>query len=131
MVALRCAGYPLDVLARLPAVLLRGEGLALLVGAVVLYFWADYPWWLFLVLLLAPDIGIAGYLAGARVGAAVYDAFHFAAVPFALGAVGLIADSDAAIQVAIIWLANIGMDRAVGYGLKYPTDFKDSHLQRV
>ena len=119
------------MLDRLPAVLLRVEGLALLVGAVVVYFWADYPWWLFLVLLLAPDIGIAGYLGGQRVGAAIYDTFHFAALPIALGAIGLVADSEPAIQVALIWLAHIGMDRAVGYGLKYPTDFKDSHLQRV
>ena len=119
------------MLVRLPAVLLRLEGLAILVGAVVVYFWADYPWWLFLVLLLAPDIGIAGYLAGARGGAAIYDALHFAALPTALGVFGLIADSDTAIQIALIWLAHIGMDRAAGYGLKYPTDFKDSHLQRV
>ena len=30
-----------------------------------------------------------------------------------------------------IWLAHIGVDRMVGYGLKYPTSSKDTHLNRV
>jgi hypothetical protein len=40
-------------------------------------------------------------------------------------------ESDVALQVSLIWLAHIGLDRAVGYGLKYPTAFKETHLQRV
>jgi hypothetical protein len=40
-------------------------------------------------------------------------------------------ESDVALQVRLIWLAHIGLDRAVGYGLKYPTAFKETHLQRV
>ena len=43
----------------------------------------------------------------------------------------MLAETDVAIQLALIWLTHIGVDRAVGYGLKYPTDFKDTHLQRV
>ena len=35
------------------------------------------------------------------------------------------------IKLGLIWLAHIGMDRAIGYGLKYPTNHKDTHLQRV
>ncbi|MGH9197581.1 MAG: DUF4260 family protein, partial [Acidimicrobiia bacterium] len=27
--------------------------------------------------------------------------------------------------------AHIGVDRLLGYGLKYPSRFKDTHLQRV
>jgi hypothetical protein len=38
---------------------------------------------------------------------------------------------EAALQIALIWLAHIGVDRMLGYGLKYPTGFKDTHLQRV
>jgi hypothetical protein len=30
-----------------------------------------------------------------------------------------------------VLVAHVGMDRAVGYGLKYPTHFKDTHLQRI
>jgi hypothetical protein len=116
---------------RLPRVLLRVEGAALFLGAVVLYFWADYPWWLLLVLALAPDLSMLGYSAGSRIGSVTYDAAHTTVLPIALGAVGVLADADVAVQLALIWLAHIGADRALGYGLKYPTHFKDTHLQRV
>jgi hypothetical protein len=119
------------VLDRLPWWLLRLEGLGLLAGAVVLYFHADYPWWLLLVLALAPDLAMVGYLAGVRVGAAAYDAAHTTVLPIALGLVGVLAERDLSVQLALIWLAHIGADRALGYGLKYPTHFKDTHLQRV
>ena len=119
------------MLERLPAVFLRVEGAALFVAAVVLYFHGGYEWWLFLVLILAPDIGAAGYLGGARIGAAVYDTLHVDALPVALAVIGVLADSAASIKLALIWLAHIGIDRAVGYGLKYPTHHKDTHLQRV
>ena len=119
------------MLDRLPRVLLRVEGLAVLVAAVILYFHADHQWWLFLILFLAPDLGLLGYLAGARAGAVFYDTLHLEALPIALGVVGVLAESDACIALALVWLAHIGMDRALGYGLKYPTVFKDSHLQRV
>ena len=33
--------------------------------------------------------------------------------------------------LALIWLSHIGFDRLIGYGLKYETAFKDTHLQRV
>ena len=116
---------------RLPRWLLRLEGLALFVAAVVLYVYFDYPWWLFLILALAPDLAAVGYLAGPRVGAAAYDVAHTTTRPVALAVVGVLVESDVAVQLALIWLAHIGADRALGYGLKYPTGFKDTHLQRV
>jgi hypothetical protein len=123
--------YAPAVLNRLPRWLLRVEGAGLFVGAIVLYFHADYPWWFLLVLALAPDLSMLGYLAGPRVGAAAYDSVHTTLPPIALGVVGVLVESDVAIQLALIWLAHIGADRALGYGLKYPTHFKDTHLQRV
>jgi len=116
---------------RLPRALLRAEGVAVAVAAVALYFHADYPWWLLVALVLAPDLSMVGYLAGPRIGAAAYDAAHTYVLPVALAAIGLMVDADTAIQLGLIWLTHIGVDRAVGYGLKYPTDFKDTHLQRV
>jgi Domain of unknown function (DUF4260) len=106
------------VIDRLPRWLLRVEGLALFVAAVVLYFHVDGPWWLLLVLALAPDLSMVGYAAGPRVGAAAYDAAHTTVLPLALGLVGVLAESDLAVQLALIWLAHIGADRALGYGLK-------------
>lgn len=72
-----------------------------------------------------------GYLAGGRVGGVVYDVFHTYVLPAALAAYGLLGESSVAVSVALIWFAHIGMDRLVGYGLKYSGGFKDTHLQRV
>jgi hypothetical protein len=116
---------------RLPSRLLRLEGLAVVTGALVLYFHAGYGWLLLLLLILAPDLSALGYLGGPTIGAASYDAAHTTMLPIALGLVGVLGDSELATQIALIWLAHIGADRFLGYGLKYPTGFKDTHLQRV
>jgi hypothetical protein len=116
---------------RLPQALLRAEGLAVAVAAVALYFHAGYPWWLLVALVLAPDVSMVGYLAGQNSGAAAYDAAHTYVLPVALSAVGLIVGAETAVQLGLIWFTHIGVDRAIGYGLKYPTGFKDTHLQRV
>jgi hypothetical protein len=116
---------------RLPRFLLHLEGVAVAIAALVIYFWAGHAWWLILVLALAPDLAIAAYAAGPRIGAVAYDVIHTYALSVGLGVVGVVADSDAAVAVALIWLTHIGVDRATGYGLKYPSGFKDTHLQRV
>jgi hypothetical protein len=116
---------------RVPRALLHLEGAVVAAGAIALYFHSGYPWWLFLVLILAPDLSMLGYLAGPAVGRAVYDAAHTYALPVALAALGVLADVEVAVQVGLVWTAHIGIDRAIGYGLKYRTGFKDTHLQRV
>ena len=116
---------------RLPRALLHTEGAAVAIGATVLYFDAGHAWWLFLALALAPDLSMAAYAAGPRVGAAAYDVVHTYVLPVALAVVGVAAGAETAVAVALVWLAHIGVDRAVGYGLKYPSGFKDTHLQRV
>ena len=120
-----------EMLERAPATLLRLEGLALLGGAVALYIDRDFSWIAFAVLFLAPDLSMLGYLANARVGAATYDVAHTTVLPVVVGVTGVVTGTDVAAQVALIWLAHIGLDRLIGYGLKYPTAFKDTHLQRV
>jgi hypothetical protein len=116
---------------RLPRALLHVEGVVVAAAAVALYFHLGYPWWLFLVLILAPDLSMGGYAAGPVVGRATYDAAHTYALPVALAAVGVLADAEVAVQIGLIWTAHIGVDRAIGYGLKYRSGFKDTHLQRV
>ncbi len=114
-----------------PAALLRAEGVALLLLSVLLYRETGGGWLMFGVLLLAPDLSMLGYLAGPRVGAAIYNTFHTYAMPAVVGALGMIFASPLTVAMALIWFAHIGMDRTVGYGLKYPSSFKDTHLQRV
>ena len=114
-----------------PAAMLRVEGATMLAGSVLLYWTGGGSWWLFALLLLAPDLSMLGYLAGPRVGAVAYNVFHSYPLPAALGLVGLFVGVPLAVSVALVWFAHIGMDRLMGYGLKYPTNFKDTHLQRI
>jgi hypothetical protein len=121
----------MTTLDRLPRFLLHVEGLAVLVGAPALYFAAGYGWLILVLLLLVPDLSMLGYLGGPRLGALGYDVVHTYAGPVALGVIGVVGGYETAAQIALIWLAHIGVDRLLGYGLKYPTNFKDTHLQRV
>lgn len=114
-----------------PRVLLRVEGLALLALSLYAYSRVDGSWLFFIALVLAPDLSILGYLAGPRTGAATYNLVHTYTLPLALGAYGLSAGHQVVIRLALIWLAHIGADRSLGFGLKYPTAFKDTHLDRV
>lgn len=111
--------------------LLRFEGLALFGLTAGAYFWLGEPWWLFLVLFLAPDLSFLGYLAGPVVGAAAYNAVHSTIGPIALLAFGVLAALPLAVALALIWAAHVGFDRALGYGLKYATAFGDTHLGRI
>jgi hypothetical protein len=115
----------------MPRVLLHLEGAAVFAAAVFLYFAQGLTWWVFLVFLLAPDLSFLGYLFGPRVGSVVYNVAHTLIWPIALGAAGWYLGFGWAAPVALIWLAHIGLDRMVGYGLKYPAAFKQSHLQKV
>jgi hypothetical protein len=121
----------MDAVGRLPGLLLRLEGAAVLAGSLVLYFDQGYGWLALVVLVLAPDLAMIAYAAGPRVGAVVYDIAHTEALPVALGVAGLLATETRPVQLALIWLVHIGADRLLGYGLKYPTAFGDTHLQRV
>ena len=114
-----------------PAAMLRVEGATMLAGTVLMYWIGGGSWWLFALLLLAPDVSMVGYLAGPRIGAVAYNAFHSYPLPAALGFVGLLVGAPLVVSVALVWFAHIGMDRLMGYGLKYPTGFKDTHLQKV
>ncbi len=115
----------------LPRRLLHAEGAVVFLAATLLYFHGGHPWWLYLVLALAPDLSMLGYLAGPRAGAAAYDTAHTYVLPVALAALGVVSDVGTLTAVGLVWIAHIGVDRAVGYGLKYPSGFKDTHLQRV
>ncbi|HEV3052332.1 MAG TPA: DUF4260 domain-containing protein [Longimicrobium sp.] len=112
-----------------PRAWLRVEGLAVLALAVLLYERGGHSWLLLAVLFLAPDLSFLGYLAGPRMGAMAYNLAHSYVGPAALAAWALLTGRPPV--PSLIWAAHIGFDRAVGYGLKYPTDFADTHLGRL
>lgn len=114
-----------------PSLLLRLEGVTLAVAALALYIHLGYGWVLLVVLALASDVSLLGYLAGARAGAAAYGLAHTTTLPLALGVAGFIGDTRLPVQLALVWLVHIGADRALGYGLKYGSGFRETHLQRV
>jgi hypothetical protein len=115
----------------MPAILLRLEGLALFTGAVTVYAYLGHSWWLFALLLLAPDLGALGYVHSLRLGSLTYNAVHTTSLPLLLGVACLLLGQPLGVQLALIWLAHIGMDRTVGYGLKYSDAFKHTHLGEV
>lgn len=114
-----------------PRTLLRVEGAAVLLLAALAYGQIPGNWILFVVLLLAPDVGMLGYLRGTTLGAATYNLFHTYALPALLVAWWTLAGDLVALTLGLIWAAHIGMDRMIGFGLKYPSAFKDTHLNRV
>ena len=111
--------------------LLRLEGLTLFAGMTLLYAIWDGSWWIYAILFLVPDLSFAGYLASPRVGAIVYNAAHSYLAPVALMTSGFAAASPLTLSIAMIWLAHIGIDRALGYGLKYAEGFGFTHLGRI
>jgi len=115
----------------MPNAILRAEGAALFVAAVACYVYLHASGWLFAALILAPDLSALGYLAGPRVGSVIYNTIHTLILPMAVLALALLTHSDPALAVSLIWLAHIGIDRALGFGIKYPTVFPDTHLQHV
>ncbi|TVP44664.1 MAG: DUF4260 family protein [Gemmatimonadales bacterium] len=108
--------------------LLRLEGLSVLVVAVTGYASLSGSWLLFGILFLAPDLAMLGYVRGPRLGAAVYNAGHAYLAPAVLGLAGWWGGYSLAVHLAVIWTAHIGFDRLLGYGLKLPTGFRDTHL---
>lgn len=114
-----------------PSLILHLEGAAVLIGAVWLYDLSGGNWWLFALLLFAPDLSWLGYLAGTRVGAFIYNLFHTYVLPLLLLGAGYLFKDVLLSQLALIWISHIGLDRLMGYGLKYTTAFKDTHFQRV
>jgi len=111
-----------------PLIWLRLEGVVVLILSILLYAQAGASWWRFGALLLAPDLVMAGYWLGARWGARIYNLGHTYAGPLTLAVVGLIGGYHWLVPYQLIWTAHIGMDRALGYGLKYASGFKNTHL---
>ena len=107
---------------------LRAEGLAFAVVSGALLWQSGPPLATVAIVLVAPDLAIAAYALGPRVGAVAYNASHTTIGPLLLGGVGLFAASREAVEVALLWLLHIGADRALGFGLKHRTRFEDTHL---
>jgi hypothetical protein len=112
-----------------PTFLLRIEGGLELVLSLIFYRFIHANWVLFVALLLAPDLVIPAYLRGVRIGTICYNLIHTLALPFLLIAYACLTGAQWPLPYALIWTAHIGLDRALGFGLKYSTQFTDTHLK--
>ena len=115
----------------MPRLLLRLEGAALTLAAVWMYHRIGGNWWLFAALILVPDVSFAGYLINTRIGAIAYNTMHVTLGPLVCAALGFLLPSFDLLSIALIWAAHVGLDRALGYGLKYGAGFGFTHLGRI
>lgn len=112
-------------------ILLRLEGLTLFAGMVMLYAAWGGSWLVFALLFFVPDLSFLAYLSDAKFGALVYNAAHSYMAPVTLMTLGFGFASPLTLSIALIWLAHIGIDRALCYGLKYSAGFGFTHLGRI
>jgi hypothetical protein len=114
-----------------PRRLLRVEGATLFAGSLIAYSTTDQAWWLVPLTLLLPDLTMIGYLGSTRLGSYLYNLGHCTPVPAAIVAIGWWQDKSLVVALGLIWLAHIGLDRLIGYGLKYDDHFQHTHLGRL
>jgi len=107
------------------------EEFMMLVLGLYLFSLLDYAWWWFPVLILAPDIGMLGYLAGNRVGAFCYNLFHHKGVALAIYLLGTYFSIPLCQLIGTILFSHSALDRVFGYGLKYEKGFKFTHLGEI
>lgn len=110
---------------------LRLEGVAAFVAGLAIFGVVGGAWLLVIPLLLLPDISMVGYLRGPRLGAVTYNLVHNWAIGLAVLGIGLATGTAWVTIAGAILIAHTGMDRAMGYGLKLPTAFEDTHLGRI
>lgn len=108
----------------------RLEGAATVAASLVIYAGIDASWWL-CALIFIPDLSIAGYLLGSQRGQTIYNTAHNYALPLLLAIGGYWVSNDLLLALAVIWIAHIGIDRTLGYGLKEQDGFKYTHLGMI
>lgn len=112
--------------------LIKLEEAAIFAGTLVAFYGSlPGPWWLFILMLLAPDLSMVGYLGGPRVGAFTYNLVHHRGVAVALYFAGIFAESRLIIWAGVILFLHSTADRVFGYGLKYPDSFQNTHLGQI
>src|SRR5690625_1791657 len=111
--------------------LIHIEWISFLALSVYFYSYNHFSWILFAILLFAPDLSIIGYVLGNKIGAIIYNMIHTYILSIAIIFLGLMMSQQTILAIGLIWTAHIGMDRTFGFGLKYPTQFKDTHFGRL
>jgi Domain of unknown function (DUF4260) len=111
--------------------ILRGEALAALVGGIAIWVANGGSVLWLAVFILVPDVSMIGYLANDRIGALTYNAVHNMMLAGAMLGIGWWLEWRFGLMAGALLLAHVGMDRSLGYGLKLPTGFHNTHLGRI
>lgn len=108
--------------------LIQLEEIAKFILSYLASLYLGYSWWVFLLWLFAPDLSMLGYLVNTRVGAFSYNLFHHQGFGIAIGIAGVILSQPALQLAGLVLFGHSAMDRIMGYGLKYPDDFRHTHM---
>lgn len=108
--------------------LIKLEEAGMFILAIYFSYQLPFAGWLFWALLLAPDIGMIGYLINTKTGSITYNLFHHKGIAIAVWIVGMYLQNDALTFSGILLFGHSSMDRMFAYGLKMPDNFKHTHL---
>lgn len=111
--------------------IIKLEELSLFILGIYLFSLLNYEWWWFLALILAPDFSMLGYLFGNKSGAFFYNIFHHRGIAVLLYIIGCYFKIEILQLTGIILFSHSAMDRFFGYGLKYESGFKYTHLGEI
>jgi hypothetical protein len=112
-------------------IIIRLEGATVLLLSLYFYQHIHANWLLFLLLILAPDLAILFYRFGQVAGPRAYNIAHNYVLAAALLYCGVAMKQQLALETGLILAAHIGADRALGFGLKYPKNFTETHIQKL
>ncbi|MCH7411611.1 DUF4260 domain-containing protein [Belliella sp. DSM 111904] len=108
--------------------LIKLEEIAQFILSIIIFNQLDFAWWVFLALLLLPDLSMLGYLFNTKIGAIAYNIFHHKLLGIMLYGLGMWMVHSYVMLAGVILFGHAAMDRIFGYGLKYADDFKHTHL---
>lgn len=113
-----------------PKVILRLEGLSVLLVSLLAYKYCSHSWKAFFIMFFLPDLSMLGYFINKTAGSIIYNIFHSYTSPLILGLVSYSYYPHLQ-YLTFIWIAHIGFDRMLGFGLKYKDGFRSTHLGHI
>lgn len=108
--------------------ILRVEEAGMLLLSFYLSILLGFDWWLFILFLFAPDLSMLGYVFGNRIGSVMYNIIHFRLFAVLIGIAGYYFSIPVLTLIGLILFGHSSLDRIFGFGLRYPENFRSTHL---
>ncbi|MFZ4927568.1 DUF4260 domain-containing protein [Chryseobacterium sp. Mn2064] len=110
---------------------LKLEYAAFLLLGIYAFAQTEYSWWWFALLFFAPDVSMLGYTVNTKTGAFLYNLFHHLGVAIIVYLAGVYLSLPYLQLTGTILFSHSAFDRILGYGLKYPDSFQNTHLGKI